>query len=163
MSSKSMATTRQPLIVILIAAIAVIGAALFSQYWGDLQPCELCLMERWPYYAAIVIAVLALALPTAGSSRTALLLLALVFVVSAGLGFYHVGVEYHWFRGPTACTNNSGMPQSLEQLKQMLAHTQVVMCDQVQWSLGGISLAGWNFVASALIAVFAFFAWRQRA
>ncbi|MGH7008681.1 MAG: disulfide bond formation protein B [Stellaceae bacterium] len=45
----------------------------------------------------------------------------------------------------------------------MLAHTQVVMCDQVQWSLGGISLAGWNFIASALIAVFAFFAWRQRA
>ena len=43
-----------------------------------------------------------------------------------------------------------------------LARTQVVMCDQVQWSLGGISLAGWNFIASSLIAVFAFFAWQRR-
>jgi len=157
-----MKTERQPLIIILAAAIAVIGAALVSQYWGGLQPCELCLMERWPYYVAIAIAFLALIFPAVGWSRAALLLLALVFVASAGLGFYHVGVEYHWFRGPTACTSNGGVPQTLEQLKQMLARTQVVMCDQVQWSLGGISLAGWNFIASFLIAVFAFFAWRHR-
>ena len=156
-----MASPRQPLIIILLAAIAVIGAALISQYWGGLQPCELCLMERWPYYTAIAIAVLTLVSPTIGSSRIALLLLALVFVVSAGLGLYHVGVEYHWLRGPTACTNNGGVPQTLEQLKQTLAHTQVVMCDQVQWSLGGVSLAGWNFIASSLIAMFAFFAWMR--
>ncbi|MDE1932162.1 MAG: disulfide bond formation protein B [Alphaproteobacteria bacterium] len=158
-----MKSVRQPLMIILVAALAVIGAALASHYWGGLQPCELCLMERWPYYAAIVLAVLALAFPVAGWSRAVLLLLAAVFVISAGLGFYHVGVEYHWFRGPTACTNNGGVPQTLEQLKQMLAHTQAVMCDQVQWSLGGISLAGWNFIASALIAVFAFSAWRHHA
>lgn len=154
---------RRHLAVILIAAVAVIGAALVAQYWGGLQPCELCLMERWPYYAAIAIAFLALAFPAVGWSRAALLLLTVVFVVSAGLGFYHVGVEYHWFRGPTACTNSGGVPQTLEQLKQMLARTQAVMCDQVQWSLGGISLAGWNFIASLLIAVFAFSAWRRRA
>ena len=154
--------TRRPLLAILFAAVAVIGAALLSQYWGGLQPCELCLMERWPYYAAIVIAVLALAVPMAGWPRTALLLLTLVFVASAALGVYHVGVEQHWFPGPTACTSNGRAPQTLAELKQMLARTQVVMCDQVQWSLGGISLAGWNFIASALIAVFAFFAWRQR-
>lgn len=157
-----MKTARQPLTIILVAAIAVIGAALVSQYWDGLQPCELCLIERWPYYVAIAIAFLALVFPAAGWSRAALLLLALVFVVSAGLGFYHVGVEYHWFRGPTACTNNGSVPQTLEQLKQMLARTRVVMCDQVQWSLGGISLAGWNFIASSLIAVFAFFAWQRR-
>jgi disulfide bond formation protein DsbB len=51
----------------------------------------------------------------------------------------------------------------LAELKQMLAHTQGVMCDQVQWSLGGISLAGWNFIASVLIAIYAFIAWRRRA
>lgn len=158
-----MKSARQPLTIILVAAIAAIGAALVAQYWGGLQPCELCLMERWPYYAAIAIAFLALAFPAAGWSRAALLLLALVFVVSAGLGFYHVGVEHHWFHGPTACTNNGGVPQTLEQLKQMLARTHVVMCDQVQWSLGGISLAGWNFIASLLIAVFSFFAWKGRA
>lgn len=154
---------RQPLMVILAAVIGIIGAALLMQYWGGLQPCELCLMERWPYYAAIAIAVLALVRPASGWSRAALLVLALLFLASAGLGFYHVGVEQHWFRGPTACTNSGAVPQTLEQLRQMLAHTQVVMCDQVQWSLGGISLAGWNFIGSLLIAVFAFFSWKRRA
>lgn len=158
-----MKSARQPLMIILVAALAVIGATLVSQYWGGLQPCELCLMERLPYYAAIAIAFLALASPAVGWSRAALLLLAVVFLVSAGLGFYHVGVEYHWFRGPTACANNGGVPQTLEQLKQMLARAQVVMCDQVQWSFGGISLAGWNFIASSLIATFAFVAWKHRA
>ena len=158
-----MNTARQPLIIILVAAIAVIGAALVSQYWGGLQPCELCLMERWPYYAAIMIAVLALALPAPGWPRVALLLLVLVFVGSAVLGFYHVGVEQHWFQGPTACTNSGRAPQTLAELKQMLARTQVVLCDQVQWSLWGVSLAGWNFLVSVLIAIFTFFAWKRRA
>ena len=157
-----MSRARQPLIVVLIAAIAVVGAALVSQYSGVLQPCELCLMERWPYYGAILIAVVALAVSVPGWQRAALLLLALVFVVSAGLGFYHVGVEQHWFRGPTACTSSSGVPQTLAELKQMLARTQTVMCDQVQWSLAGISLAGWNFIASVMIAIYAFFAWQRR-
>lgn len=158
-----MNSARQHLIVVLVAAVAVVGAALASQYWGGLQPCELCLLERWPYYAAIAIAVLALAIPTSGWSRTALLLLTLVFVASATLGFYHVGVEQHWFQGPTACTSSQHVPQTLAELKQMLARTQAMMCDQVQWSLGGISLAGWNFIASTLIAIYAYFAWRQRA
>jgi disulfide bond formation protein DsbB len=158
-----MHSARQHLIVILVAAIAVLGTAIASQYWGGLQPCELCLMERWPYYAAILITVLALAIPVAGWPRVALLLLALVFVASVALGFYHVGVEQHWFQGPTACTTSHRVPQTLAELKQMLARTQTVMCDQVQWSLGGISLAGWNFIASVLIAIYAYFAWRQRA
>ncbi len=156
-----MKTARQPLLIVLVAAVAVVGAALVSQYWGGLQPCELCLMERWPYYAAAAIAALALLLPATGWSRAALLVLALLFVASAALGFYHVGVEQHWFRGPTACTNSGGGPQTLEELRQMLARTQVVMCDRVQWSLAGVSLAGWNFIASLLIAAFALFAWRR--
>lgn len=158
-----MSNARRPLIVVLVAAVAVVGAALISQYWGGLQPCELCLTERWPYYAAILIAVTALALPATGWPRAALLLLAAVFAISAGLGFYHVGVEQHWFPGPSACTSSSRPPQTLAELKQLLARTQVVMCDQVQWSLAGISLAGWNFIASVLIALYAFFAWRRRA
>jgi disulfide bond formation protein DsbB len=157
----SVKRARQPLIVILVATIAVLGGALVSQYWGGLRPCELCLMERWPYYAAIAIAVLALAMPAPGWPRMALLLLTLVFVASAALGFYHVGVEQHWFQGPTACTSSSRVPQTLAELKQMLAHAQAVMCDQVQWSVGGISLAGWNFIVSALIAIYTFTAWRR--
>lgn len=150
---------RRSLILILLAAAAVAGATLVSQYWGGLAPCELCLYERWPYYGAVGLALLALAFPVFGAQ--ALALLTLVFIASAGLGFYHVGVEQHWFQGPTACTSSGHVPQTLEELKAMIARTQAVMCDQVQWSLWGVSLAGWNFVASMLIASFALFAWKR--
>jgi disulfide bond formation protein DsbB len=129
------------------ASAVVLGGALLSQYWGGLAPCELCLKERWPWTAAIVISFVA----TMTGSRRALprvaLLLGLVFAVGSGLAFYHVGVEKHWFQGPSACTA-SGTPTTLEALKAQLLHQQPVRCDEPAWALFGISLAGWNLVAS---------------
>src|SRR5580704_12653615 len=103
MTSGGMAlTTRQFAGLVLAVSAAVIGAALLSQYWGGLDPCELCLLERWPWWAAIAVSALAWIagnrLPLTGAA----LILALVFFVSAGIGFYHVGVEQHWFPGPSA-------------------------------------------------------------
>ena len=146
----------------LAASAAVLGAALLSQYWGGLAPCELCLLERAPWWIAMGIAIATLLFTRQLALPVTAMLLALVFIASTALGFYHVGVEQHWFRGPTACTSSSGVPQTLAELKQMLARTQTVMCDQVQWSLAGISLAGWNFIASVMIAIYAFFAWQRR-
>ena len=92
---------------VLGASAVVLGGALVSQHWGGLAPCELCLLQRWPWGAAIVISFVA----TLVASRPALpwgaLLLAVVFVVSSGLAFYHVGVEQHWFAGPTACSGDA--------------------------------------------------------
>jgi disulfide bond formation protein DsbB len=123
---------------------AVLGAAYASQYWGGLHPCELCLAERWPWAAAIVVAGLALWL----DRRWIMPVLALVFVASAALAFYHVGVERRWFAGPSACTAESTRAQTLEELKRQLIGRQPVRCDEVQWALFGVSLAGWNLVAS---------------
>src|SRR3982074_1920092 len=99
-----MLTTRAFAGFVLVASTSVLGAALLSQYWGGLAPCELCLLQRWPWSAAVVIALLLLV----AGSRTALpwvaLLLAAVFALSVAFAFYHVGVEQHWFAGPTACT-----------------------------------------------------------
>ena len=107
----------------------MLGGALLSQYWGGFAPCELCLKERWPWTAAIVISFVA----TMTGSRRALprvvLLLALVFAVGSALAFYHVGVEKHWFHGPSACTA-SGTPTTLEALKAQLLHQQPVRCDE---------------------------------
>ena len=97
-------TTRQFSGAVLVASVLVLGAALVSQYWGGLEPCELCLLERWPWWIAIAIAGAAwmtggrLALPVPA------ILLAIVFLASAGIALYHVGVELHWFAGPSACT-----------------------------------------------------------
>ncbi len=135
-------------VFVLVASAAVLGAVLVSQYWGGLAPCELCLKERWPWAVAIVISFVA----TMVASRPALpwvaLLLAAVFAVSTALAFYHVGVEKHWFAGPSACTAAAGTPTTLAALKAQLLYQQPVRCDEPAWSLYGVSLAGWNLIAS---------------
>ena len=139
-------------IFVLAASAVVLGGALLSQYWGGLAPCELCLKERWPWTAAIAISVVA---ATAGSQRglpRVALLLGLVFAAGTALAFYHVGVEQHWFAGPSACTAAAGTPTTLEALKAQLLHQQPVRCDEPAWSLFGISLAGWNLLASLAMA-----------
>ncbi|MGH7123635.1 MAG: disulfide bond formation protein B [Stellaceae bacterium] len=147
---------RQVLLLVLAASIAVVVGALLFQYVGGLQPCELCLAERWPYYGAIAIAGLALATDRR-RSLSGIGLLALIFIASAGLAVYHVGVEQHWIEGPTACTGGSSGAKSAEELMKFLQNQQPVRCDEVQWSLLGLSLAGWNVVTSlGLVAVTAF-------
>jgi len=136
---------------VLVTSAVVLGVTLASQYWGGLAPCELCLLERWPWGVAIVISFVA----TMAGSRPALPWVALVasavFAVSSGLALYHVGVEQHWFAGPSTCTASGAAADTLEALKAQILHQQPVRCDEVAWSLWGISLAGWNLIASLVM------------
>ncbi|HTV45928.1 MAG TPA: disulfide bond formation protein B [Stellaceae bacterium] len=138
-------------IFVLLASAAVLGAALLSQYWGGLAPCELCLKERWPWAVAIVIAFVVAMTGTRRALPWVAWLLALVFAASSALAFYHVGVEQHWFAGPSACTAAAGTPTTLAELKAQLLHKQPVRCDQPAWTLWGVSLAGWNLAASLVM------------
>jgi len=133
---------------VLAASAAILGAALLSQYWGGLAPCELCLKERWPWSAAIAVSLIALVVGKRPALPWVALLLAIVFAAGAALAFYHVGVEQHWFAGPSACTASGGGAMTLAEMKRQILGTAVVLCDRVQWALFGISLAGWNLAAS---------------
>lgn len=145
-------TTKRFAGAVLVASVAVLGAALVSQYWGGLTPCELCLLERWPWWVAIAIAAASWLTGDRLAPQIPAFLLAIVFLVGAGLGFYHVGVEQHWFAGPTACTAGGAAATSVDALRAQLLGKQAVMCDEVQWSLFGVSMAGWNMIASAIMA-----------
>src|SRR5438876_12015040 len=100
--------------LLLVASIAVVGGALLFQYVGGLQPCELCLYQRWPYYAAIVATVVALLSGGERAMRAVIVLCTLLFAASTVLAFYHVGVEQHWFAGPSACTGSVTGATSIE-------------------------------------------------
>lgn len=138
---------------VLAVSAGILGAALLSQYWGGLVPCELCLIERWPWVAAIAISLLALFAAGRPALPWVALLLGLVFAAGAVLAAYHVGVEQHWLAGPAACTASPTGAMTLEQMKAQIMGTAPVMCDKVQWSLGGVSLAGWNLIASLVMAI----------
>jgi disulfide bond formation protein DsbB len=143
-------------VLIAAASIAILAAVWILQGMGY-APCELCLTQRYAFYAATPLALLTALL--AGRSahslaRAGFELLALVFVASAVLAAYHAGVEYHWWQGPTACTSGVGSLDVNDLLKS-LDSVKVVRCDEVQLRIGGLSLAGWNVIASAVLAVYA--------
>ncbi len=138
---------------VLVASAIVLGAALSSQYWGGLVPCELCVLQRWPWAVAITIAIIALFVGHRPLLPWVALTLGLVFLVSIGLAFYHLGVEQRWFAGPSACTPSTAAPTTLEEMRQRILNAQVVRCDEVQWSLYGMSLAALNLLASFVMAL----------
>ena len=143
-------------VFIAAASIAILAAVWILQAMGY-APCELCLTQRYAFYAAIPLALgtaLLAGRSVHGLARVGFALLAIVFVASAVLAAYHAGVEYHWWQGPTACT---GGPGSLDvnDLVKALDSVKVVRCDEVQLRIAGLSLAGWNVVASAALAVYA--------
>ena len=144
-------TTRMFAGFVLAASAVVLGTALLSQYWGGLAPCELCLMQRWPWAAAIVISLVVVLVGERAGLAWVALLLGLVFAISVVMAFYHVGVEQHWFAGPTACTAREGGAMTLEQMKQQILGTAPVLCDRPAWTLFGVSLAGWNLLASLIM------------
>jgi disulfide bond formation protein DsbB len=145
--------------VLLALSVLVIADAWFFQYVVGLVPCELCLLQRWPWYAAIVFTAGLLVFRPPALLRWAPLLLILLFLISAGLGIYHVGVEQHIFPGPDACTGPALHGQSIEDLTRQLQATPAVRCDEVQWTLFGVSLAGWNVVVSGFALLLSIRAW----
>ena len=119
------------------------AGALGSQYLGGLVPCEMCQWQRWPHNAAIVLALVAFG--TKPPARPVLIALAaLAILTSAGIGAFHAGVEYGWWPGPAHCTRLGG--GSLADIMR----APFVSCDKAQWSLAGISLAGFNAIFSTL-------------
>src|SRR5438067_10906979 len=102
---------------VLAASAAVLGTALLSEYWGGLAPCELCLLQRWPWAAAIVISLVAVLVGDRPALPWVALILGLAFAISVAFAFYHVGVEQHWFTGPSACTASTPDTMTLEEMK----------------------------------------------
>lgn len=142
------------------ACIGALGTALASQYWGGLQPCVLCFYQRYAYGAALAAAVVAIIL--AGSAlgrRLALIVTGLAFLSGGAIAMFHVGVEQKWWKGTDAChapTMPAGAtPQ--EQLEIML-NQPFVACDVIPWEIFGISMAGFNVLASLALAALSFWA-----
>jgi disulfide bond formation protein DsbB len=140
--------------LMLAASLAILGTVFAMQYLGGLAPCELCVAQRWPYGAAIAFTLLAL-IPAAPPrvQRVLLGLAGVAFIATAAIGFYHAGVELKVFEGPSACTSAISA-NTVEDLRRQLLAAPVVRCDEVQWSLFGITLAGYNFIVAAGLAAF---------
>ncbi len=139
-----------PRLIALTAAAgsaALLIAALGFQALGY-APCELCILQRWPHLAAVITGLLIWRL---GFSRWLALLGMIAALTATGLAIYHAGVEMKLWLGPQHCSGGvSGLAgMSTQDLMTALEAAPVVRCDEIAWSLFGISMAGWNAIISA--------------
>ena len=138
------------------SAVAVLGAAYIFQHGFGYQPCQLCLYQRLPWWIAIALGCGAFMarnnLP--GLSRMLLILLGLTVLTGAGVAGYHAGVEWKWWPGPSGCSGEISY-NTIEELKAALLATPPVRCDETPWSLFGRSMAGYNFLLSLAVGVYA--------
>jgi len=139
------------LLIILASAgsAALLLGAFGFQYIGEMAPCKLCIWQRYPHGAAVVIGAVGLAFP--------LLILpylgALAALATAGVGAYHTGVERGWWEGPSTCTSGPIGNLSADELMQQIMSAPLVRCDDVPWEMLGLSMASWNAVASFVLAL----------
>ncbi len=147
----------EPLALAALLAFLGIGLLLGAfafEYVGRIKPCELCLGQRlpWPLIAVAAGAAMLGLRPGAPAmlAPTAFAIAAALALWSAYLAGFHAGVEWKWWPGPTACTGD-GLTTSTG---LSFDPHEIVRCDQIAWSLFGLSLAGYNFLFS-LVAIVA--------
>ena len=141
-----------------LAAATLAGAWMF-QFGFGIQPCPLCLEQRYAYYIAVPLAWLLVAGASFGASRKVLVagfvVIAGFMLWNAGLGAYHAGVEWGWWQGPQDCagplTDLGGAGGLLKKIETI----RIVRCDEVQWRFLGLSLAGYNVLISLALAAVA--------
>lgn len=137
---------------------ANLGSLLFvfvMQFGFDLKPCVLCLWERIPYYSTTVLLGLALVWkPCRWVTISLLGLCALIYLTGMGLAVFHTGVEQHWWLGTSGCAVNPLHGASPDDLREALLHTVAPRCDEIVWTVLGLSMTNLNIVWSLLLAFF---------
>ncbi|MCP5075840.1 MAG: disulfide bond formation protein B [Rhodobacteraceae bacterium] len=142
--------TRQRLVLLAALGSALMLAGAFGfQFVGDMPPCKLCIWQRWPHAIAVLIGLVAALSPL----RILSTLGALSLATGAAIALYHVGVEQSWWQGPTSCTSGGVAGLSVDDLLDQILAAPMIRCDEIPWSLAGISMAGWNGIISAGLAL----------
>ena len=138
--------------MILIAAggsAALLAGAYIFQALGY-APCQMCLWQRWPHFAAIAIGALALAI----KGPVMPILGAIAAATTAAIGIFHTGVERDWWEGPASCTGAGGGLEGLSGADLLAVEgPKVILCDQVSWELFTLSMPSWNALFSVMLVV----------
>ena len=150
----------------LVASLAMLAIAHAFETFGGLAPCALCLRAREVYWVAAGLALAGMLVTrmAAGARwRWAFdAALAAVFAFGVGLAIYHSGVEWKWWPGPTACSGGGGSV-SAGQMADLLGGAKIAppACDKAAWVCLGLSMAGWNALASLGLTVLSLLAVRH--
>lgn len=141
-----------PALFVFVSAALLLTAYLF-QHVGGLQPCPLCVAQRYPHFAVLGLGLAALLFGGWFRWLRPPLLAAIViaYLVGAGYAAFHVGVEGGHFQ--SGCAGAAGAASSIEELRARIMEAPLARCDDVAWTLLGVSMAGWNGIVSLVLAL----------
>ena len=140
--------------IILFISIIALVSAYFIEYVLGYKPCNLCLIERWPYLIATIFILTNLI--TNKIEKIILIILAIIFAAATILSFYHVGIEQGFFDESLVCISNDGINSLNKEdiLKEL--QKEVVSCKNVEFTFFGLSLATINAVISFVLSAITF-------
>ena len=137
------------LIIFLISLISILSA-LYIEYILQYEPCKLCIYQRIPYIFGIAICLIGFYYST---SDKILILIIIVFILSAIISGYHFGIENSFFDELSSCTNNSLDLSDKKKLLESLNKNMPISCKDATFKVLGLSLAAINTLLSILIVI----------
>lgn len=134
--------------------VGILITAYIMEHFFGILPCQMCLYERNIFMAVGLISFLGFFLIPARFHSLTLIILGFVFMGGAIFASYHVAIQQHWVALPAFCASNDfSAMDSVESLREQMLKTPLVRCDQVTWSLFGLSLAAYNALLSFVLAI----------
>lgn len=142
----------------MLASGSVLGTAYFFEHVLGILPCALCQYQRLAWWVALGIAGLAFYVRRRPAVLASVVTLSgLSAFTGAGVAFYHVGVEKKWWEGPSSCTSGGLNELDINSLRDAIMNAPVIRCDEVAWSLFGLSMAGYNMLLALAVSAGVFF------
>ena len=135
---------------ILAFSILSLSIAYFIQYVLGHKPCNLCIIERIPYIAAIILISLIFILNRYQKIISSLILI--FFIFGAAVSFYHFGIEQGFFSESLVCDLGNSQPINKEELLNQLKKAEMVSCKDVTFRFLGLSLATLNTIISIILS-----------
>ncbi len=134
-------------------SLALLIGAFFLEIYLSLIPCDLCIKQRIVHVSILILSLILLVFPIYTFSKlkfTMLTILNLLWLGSSSLAFYHFGIENKLWQGFSECSSNLTFNENT--LEQLLSKSPI-RCDETQFELLNISLAGWNGILSVIIFI----------
>ena len=152
-----MANSRQLAWIAVSGSFALLIAAYGFEIFGDLHPCKMCIWQRWLHLAVVPIGIIGIY----SNSILWMRIAGVVILIGASIAFYHMGVEYKWWDGPSTCTSGAISGLSSSELLAKILEAPIIRCDEVQWRFLSLSMAAWNGLTSIFLSGFWFSAARH--
>ena len=135
---------------VLIFSILSLSIAYFVQYVLGHKPCNLCLIERIPYIASVILISLIFILNK--FEKIISIIILLFFIFGAIVSFYHFGIEQGFFNESLVCDLENNSNLSKEQLLKQLENSSIISCKDVTFKVLGFSLATINTIISIILS-----------